>query len=60
MTRLLILFYILTKYYRNMSKGVKVMDRTRMSLRTDGWTDGRHNDRYIPEPIGRRIERYVS
>ena len=43
-TRLLVLLYIPTKYYQNMSKGIEVMECTRMHLQTDG----RHADRYIP------------
>ena len=31
-TCLLVLLYIPTKYYRNISKGIKVMERTRMCL----------------------------
>ena len=31
-TRLLVLLFIPTKYYQNMSKGIKVMERTRMSM----------------------------
>ena len=43
-THLMVLLHILSKYYQNMSKGIEVMERTRMRLRTDG----RHADRYIP------------
>ena len=31
-TRLLVLLYISTKYYRTMSKGVKATERTRVRL----------------------------
>ena len=43
-TRLLVLLYIPTKYYQIMSKGIKVLEGTRMRLRTDRC----HADRYIP------------
>ena len=45
-TRLQVLHYIPTKYYGNMFKGIKVMERTRMCLRMDGL----HADRYITPP----------
>ena len=32
-----------------MSKCIKVIERTKMHLQTDGWTNGRHVDGYIPE-----------
>ena len=38
-TCLLVHLYISTKNYRNMSKGIKVMECTRMCLRMDGRTD---------------------
>ena len=51
------------KYYQNMSKGIKVMERTRMRLRTDGrrtaiWIA----TRVSPEPIGRweKVTKAVS
>ena len=61
-TRLLVLLFIPTKYYQIMSKGIKVMECTRMDgqtvamliaispepASTDGRTDSRHADRYIP------------
>ena len=37
-TCLLVLLYIPTKYYQNMSKGIQVMELTRMCLLTDGRT----------------------
>ena len=45
-TCLLVLLYIPTKYYQNMSKGIKVKERTRMRLRTDG----HHADHYTSPP----------
>ena len=38
MACLLVLLYIPTKFYQNMSKGIKVMERTMMHLRTDRGT----------------------
>ena len=64
MTRLLVLLYIPTKYYQNISKGIEVMERTMMRLRTDGrtdgWTDGRHTDRYIPRTYRTGDNRFES
>ena len=39
-TCLLVLLFIPTKYYQNMSKGIKVMEHTRVHVRMDGQTDG--------------------
>ena len=56
-----------TKYYQNISKGIKVIERTSFCLRTDrrtdrrtdGQTDGRQADRYIPRSFsGRGIKMY--
>ena len=44
-TCLLVRLLIPTKYYQNMSKGIKVMECTRMRR----WTNGRHTDHYIPQ-----------
>ena len=61
-TRLRALFYIPTKYYQNISKGIKVIEHTRMHLRTNRQTDGCHADRYIPPPesIDRGIKSDLS
>ena len=48
MTCLLVFLCIPTKYYQNTSKGIKVMARTSMRLRSDERTEGRQADRYIP------------
>ena len=52
---LLVLLYILTEYYQNMSKGIKIMEPTRMRLRPDILTDARLIA-ISPEPIGRGIK----
>ena len=44
---LVLLLFIPTKYYQNTSKGIKVMECTRMPLRTNGPTDGGLAGRYI-------------
>ena len=44
-TRLLVLFYIPTKYYQNMSKGIEVMDAQGCVY---GRTEGRHADKEYP------------
>ena len=54
--------YMPTKYYQNISKGIKVIERTSFCLRTDrrtdrrtdGQTDGRQADRYIPRSFSGR------
>ena len=53
-----------TNYYQNISKGIKVIERTSFCLRTDGLvdgrtdgrTDGRQADRYIPRTLSVRIK----
>ena len=45
-------FYNLTKFHENSSKGIGVMDRTRFRLQTDEQTDAREIA-ISPEPIGR-------
>ena len=61
--------YMPTKYYQNISKGIKVIERTSFCLRTDrrtdrrtdGQTDGRQADRYIPRSFsGRGIKMRFS
>ena len=46
--------YMPTKYYQNISKGIKVIERTSFCLQTDGQTDGRQADRYIPRSFSGR------
>ena len=50
-TRLLVLFFIPTKYYQSMSKGIEVMEHTRMRLRTDAMMIA-----LTPKPVGRGIK----
>ena len=51
---LLVLLYIPSKYYQNMSKGIKVMERTRMHRQTDAMLIA-----ISPEPIGQGIKRLL-
>ena len=49
LTRLLNLTYIPTSYYQNILKGIKVMEHTRMCLRTDAWLNAVFHE---PIPAG--------
>ena len=46
-----------TKSYQNMSKGIEVMEHTRMRLSTDGWMSSMLIT-ISPKPIGRGIKTY--
>ena len=50
-THCLDLIYMPTKYYQNISKGIKNIERTSFCLRMDGQTNGRQADRYIPRTL---------
>ena len=52
-------FYITVKYHQNIPNGIRVIERTRKCLRTDGRTGGWMDARLIamsPEPFGRGIK----
>ena len=51
------------QYYQNISKGIKVIECTRMHLQTNSQTDGRTPCRSLyapPEPINRGIKSDLS
>ena len=50
------LFYITVKYHQNILNGIRVIERTRKCLRTDGRTDERTDGR----TDRRQAHRYIS